>query len=238
MHSAITKAFNKYHLFGFTGTPIFAKNSSSGGRPDLKTTEQAFGEKLHTFDVRLVPNVIDGVVAGVTAVSRDISALYDLKHDLEQTKQEISAVLESSSDAIWSVDAQLRIRTLNARFVEETFDAVGVSPRVGMNIRDILGDRFFRVAPFYERALAGESFGFEFSYPLPRKGGPPEVRHLEVQMLPLRNAVDQSVIGVTVFNNGGAALTHYANTRWSQGGWIGTDASVRSDGDAGGSTRE
>ena len=57
-----------------------------------------------------------------------------------------------------------------------------------------------RSRAFYERALAGESFGFEFSYPLPRKGGPPEVRHLEVQMLPLRNAVDQSVIGVTVFN--------------------------------------
>lgn len=51
MHAAITKAFNKYHLFGFTGTPIFAKNSSSGGRPDLKTTEQAFGQKLHTYTI-------------------------------------------------------------------------------------------------------------------------------------------------------------------------------------------
>ena len=51
MHSAITKAFNKYHLFGFTGTPIFAVNSFSGGRVDLKTTEQAFGDKLHTYTI-------------------------------------------------------------------------------------------------------------------------------------------------------------------------------------------
>lgn len=51
MHSAITKAFNKYHLFGFTGTPIFAKNSASNGRFDLKTTEQAFGEKLHVYTI-------------------------------------------------------------------------------------------------------------------------------------------------------------------------------------------
>jgi len=51
MHTAITKAFNKYHLFGFTGTPIFAVNSSSGGRVDLKTTEQAFGDKLHTYTI-------------------------------------------------------------------------------------------------------------------------------------------------------------------------------------------
>lgn len=51
MHAAITKAFKNYHLFGFTGTPIFAKNASSGGRPEFKTTEQVFGEKLHTYTI-------------------------------------------------------------------------------------------------------------------------------------------------------------------------------------------
>ncbi len=51
MHAGITKAFKNYHLFGFTGTPIFAKNASSGGRPDFKTTEQAFGDKLHTYTI-------------------------------------------------------------------------------------------------------------------------------------------------------------------------------------------
>jgi len=51
MHSAITKAFKKYNLFGFTGTPIFAVNAGSGGNPQLKTTEQAFGDKLHTYTI-------------------------------------------------------------------------------------------------------------------------------------------------------------------------------------------
>lgn len=51
MHKGITKAFKKYHVFGFTGTPIFAVNASSSGRLDLRTTEQAFGEKLHTYTV-------------------------------------------------------------------------------------------------------------------------------------------------------------------------------------------
>lgn len=51
MHTAITKAFKKYHIFGFTGTPIFAANSSSGGNPHLKTTEQAFGQKLHAYTI-------------------------------------------------------------------------------------------------------------------------------------------------------------------------------------------
>jgi len=51
MHKSITKAFKKYHLFWFTWTPIFAKNSSAGSHPDLRTTEQAFGEKLHTYTI-------------------------------------------------------------------------------------------------------------------------------------------------------------------------------------------
>ena len=51
MHHLITKSFKKYNIFGFTGTPIFASNVSSGGRADLKTTEQAFGDKLHTYTI-------------------------------------------------------------------------------------------------------------------------------------------------------------------------------------------
>lgn len=51
MHQAIRKAFSNYNLFGFTGTPIFASNSASGGNPQLRTTEQAFGDKLHTYTI-------------------------------------------------------------------------------------------------------------------------------------------------------------------------------------------
>ncbi|MDO8915332.1 MAG: type I restriction endonuclease subunit R [Coriobacteriia bacterium] len=51
MHTAITKAFRRYNLFGFTGTPIFSANAGSGGNPQMKTTEQAFGEKLHTYTI-------------------------------------------------------------------------------------------------------------------------------------------------------------------------------------------
>ena len=51
MHTDITRAFKHYNLFGFTGTPIFAANAGSGGNPQLKTTEQAFGDKLHTYTI-------------------------------------------------------------------------------------------------------------------------------------------------------------------------------------------
>lgn len=51
MHKSITKSFKKYYIFGFTGTPIFAINSSGGWHPDLKTTAQAFWEKLHIYTI-------------------------------------------------------------------------------------------------------------------------------------------------------------------------------------------
>ena len=51
MHQAITKKFKKYHLFGFTGTPIFAMNSGTSKNPMLRTTEQAFGDQLHTYTI-------------------------------------------------------------------------------------------------------------------------------------------------------------------------------------------
>lgn len=60
MHRAIVKSFRNYHIFGFTGTPIFAVNAPLGGNPAFSTTEQVFGEKLHTYTI--VDAINDGNV--------------------------------------------------------------------------------------------------------------------------------------------------------------------------------
>jgi type I restriction enzyme R subunit len=51
MHAEITRVFKRYHLFGFTGTPIFAENAGTTGNPLRRTTAQAFGDKLHTYTI-------------------------------------------------------------------------------------------------------------------------------------------------------------------------------------------
>lgn len=51
MHTAITHFFKKYHLFGFTGTPIFAVNAGASRNPLLRTTEQALGDQLHAYTI-------------------------------------------------------------------------------------------------------------------------------------------------------------------------------------------
>jgi Type I site-specific restriction-modification system, R (restriction) subunit and related helicases len=53
MHQKIVKTFKNYHLFGFTGTPIFAVNAASSSRSLLYTTPQTFGEKAaHLYHCR------------------------------------------------------------------------------------------------------------------------------------------------------------------------------------------
>lgn len=93
MHAAIRKSFKKYHLFGFTGTPIFAENAGTTGRPDMRTTPQLFGERLHTYtivdaitDGNVLPFMIDsvdtmfvksdGTDADVTAIDTESALLH------------------------------------------------------------------------------------------------------------------------------------------------------------------
>ncbi|HHU53237.1 MAG TPA: type I restriction endonuclease subunit R [Clostridiaceae bacterium] len=60
MHRAIIKNFKNYYIFGFTGTPIFADNAPASGNPIFRTTDQVFGERLHTYTI--VDAINDGNV--------------------------------------------------------------------------------------------------------------------------------------------------------------------------------
>ena len=52
MHAAIVTHFKKYYMFGFTGTPIFPLNAGGSVRnPKYATTEQTFGDQLHTYTI-------------------------------------------------------------------------------------------------------------------------------------------------------------------------------------------
>ncbi len=85
MHAEITKSFKRYHLFGFTGTPIFAENSGSAGNPNRRTTAQAFGDRLHTYtivdainDKNVLPfriDYINTIKTGLTIKDKKVPAI-------------------------------------------------------------------------------------------------------------------------------------------------------------------
>ncbi len=52
MHKAIVRYFKQYYMFGFTGTPIFPLNAGVNTKnPNYATTEQTFGDLLHTYTI-------------------------------------------------------------------------------------------------------------------------------------------------------------------------------------------
>ena len=68
MHKKITKAFKNYHLFGFTGTPIFAKNAVKGKNLDMLTTPQVFGGEPNSKGEKVLPlhsyTIVDAINDG------------------------------------------------------------------------------------------------------------------------------------------------------------------------------
>jgi type I restriction enzyme R subunit len=139
MHTAITRAFKRYHLFGFTGTPIFAANSASGGNPQLRTTEQAFGDKLHTYtivdaitDKNVLPFRIDYVNTVKTTESiadKQVSAI-DKENALlatERVRQVVAYILEHFDQKTkraehYSLSGK-RVRGFNALFATASITA-------------------------------------------------------------------------------------------------------------------
>ncbi len=174
MHTAITKAFKRYNLFGFTGTPIFSVNAGRGGNPQLKTTEQAFGEKLHTYTIvdaisdknvlpfridyvntiKLPDNITDKQVAAIDTERALLAperikeiASYTLEHFDQKTKRAEHYSL-----------AGKRMHGFNALFATASIDA---AKRYYLEFKeqqqDLVPDRKLKVGIIYSYA-ANEAF--------------------------------------------------------------------------------
>lgn len=166
MHTAITKAFKRYNLFGFTGTPIFAVNASGGGSPLLKTTEQAFGQKLHTYtivdaitDKNVLPFRIDYVNTvklpeGIT--DKQVSAI-DTERALlapERISQIVAYTLEHFDQKTkrtegYSLGAK-RVRGFNALFATASIQAARMYyNHFQLQQQDLPSDRKLKVGLIY-----------------------------------------------------------------------------------------
>lgn len=85
MHAAIVRNFKKYYMFGFTGTPIFPENSGAVRNPKFFTTEQTFGDQLHTYtivdainDKNVLPFRVDYIKTMDTDADIDDEQVWDI----------------------------------------------------------------------------------------------------------------------------------------------------------------
>ncbi len=104
MHTAITRHFRRYHLFGFTGTPITAANAPTSGRPDLKTTVQAFGCYLHGDPHRCPPEQHQTAIHTYTIVDAISDGnVLPFRIDYVSTMREHENVADAS---VWDIDRE------------------------------------------------------------------------------------------------------------------------------------
>lgn len=101
--------FRNYHIFGFTGTPIFSVNAGTGGNPNLRTTAQAFGEKLHTY------TIVDAINDGNVLPFR-IDYINTVKQKENQSDQKVKAI--NTEEALASTE---RIREVT-KYILDHFD--------------------------------------------------------------------------------------------------------------------
>jgi type I restriction enzyme R subunit len=178
MHTAITKAFKRYHLFGFTGTPIFSTNAGSGGNPLLKTTEQAFGDRLHTYtivdaitDKNVLPFRIDYVNTiklpeGLT--DKQVSAIDTERAllDPERLRQVVGYTLDHFDQKTRRAEhyalAGKRVHGFNALFATASIDAAKryYAEFKGQQ-REMIPDQRLKIGLIYSYA-ANEAQGDEY----------------------------------------------------------------------------
>lgn len=105
----VDRYFKNYHIFGFTGTPIFSVNAGTGGNPNLRTTAQAFGEKLHTY------TIVDAINDGNVLPFR-IDYINTVKQKDDTSDQKVKAI--DTEEALASPE---RIREVS-KYILDHFD--------------------------------------------------------------------------------------------------------------------
>lgn len=105
----VDRYFRNYHIFGFTGTPIFSVNAKNGGKPNLRTTKQAFGDKLHTY------TIVDAINDGNVLPFR-IDYINTVKQKDEENDKKVTAI--DTEEALASPE---RIREV-VNYILEHFD--------------------------------------------------------------------------------------------------------------------
>ena len=145
MHREITRKFRNYHLFGFTGTPIFAKNANMSGDPTLRTTEQAFGDRLHSY------TIVDAINDGNVLPFR-VSYLQTMR---PAAGSDAHGELVQAIDKEGALVSEARIAT-NAAYLLRHFDQATMRKADGTGFTSILATDSIPAARRYYKALQAQ----------------------------------------------------------------------------------
>lgn len=141
MHKAIIKNFKKYHLFGFTGTPIGNRNKNQNSTNILKTTKQIFGDELHTY------NIVNAIQDhNVLPFKIQYLKTFDMKSNIKDKK-----VSDIDREKVWSDPRRIsnNVKYILDNFREKTYGKEVYSYNAIDNINKVVSSRNNKIKPMY-----------------------------------------------------------------------------------------
>ncbi len=124
------------------------------------------------------------------AIVRDITERKKLENELTQSRANLSALFESATDLIWSVDKNFNLLTYNKRLEEHFQKNYGTKAFIGAPSGSLLSsDRSKIWPPLYQRAIDEGPFQTEYSLP--------DGRIFEMAIHPV--IINNEITGVSVF---------------------------------------
>ena len=134
-----------------------------------------------------------GAAVGVCGISTDITAHKQAEAELRRSEAALSALVENTTDSIWSVDLQGTVRVMNAVFRERFRKRFGVDYDRAVSEARLPKAIWKDMQALYARAFAGEHVQVERTYPIDD-----EAQHFLISVHPI---VENGVVtGATVFS--------------------------------------
>jgi len=137
-------------------------------------------------------------IAGVVVTLADITKRRSAEHQLRAREAQLTALIESTTDKIYSLDTHYQLLVCNSAYKQEAASIFGVDVQPGMNVLTLLPETFSdELAGWkasFDRVLAGEQYSLVYSPPFLN-----EQRFVEIMFNPIRNE-EGSVTGVVAFN--------------------------------------
>jgi diguanylate cyclase (GGDEF)-like protein/PAS domain S-box-containing protein len=143
-----------------------------------------------TLEISFSPIVAEGETTGVSVFGKDITERKKAENELRTAEADLTALIESTRDLVWSVDLDYRLTAFNGALrqnIEETF---GVRLEIGMRHYELFPpERAVLWQQFYARAISEGPFRIEYSLIQPCI--------LELAFNPI--LVDGKITGISVF---------------------------------------
>jgi len=130
------------------------------------------------------------VAGGVLGVGRDLTRRKRIETDLLRSHAEMTAILESTNDLIWSVDGDFALVTFNSSFAHHIKAHYRADAKVGERLPDLLPAELGAIwSRHFNKAMTEEPFRLEYYLP--------EGTTLELSLNPV--VVAGRTVGVSVF---------------------------------------